>query len=242
MRPYDRATELPPPPRRECSVCGSKFFPRYSFVYTCSIPCRDARLEALRTTIASLPTGEADLILADPPWHFDTRSAKGQGKSPSRHYATLDIDMLRRLPIGKLAAPDAGLALWVYGPKLPDALSVMRAWGFDYNSDLFTWLKLTSAGQPAFGTGYTTRKNCEQLIYGIKGDGLKAVDHSVRQSILAPKREHSRKPDESYTALERLFGPVRRLELFARQHRAGWVGWGNELPAPAQPTLVGIGP
>ena len=81
------------------------------------------------------------------------------------------------------------------------------------------------------GTGYTTRKTNEQMIYAIRGKGLKVFDHSVRQGFLAPRTaEHSEKPDIAMESLERLFGPVRRLELFARKHREGWTCWGNQLP------------
>jgi N6-adenosine-specific RNA methylase IME4 len=124
-----------------------------------------------------------------------------------------------RLPVGEIAAPDAVLALWVYGPRLPDALRVMDAWGFEFKSDLITWLKVTANGEPAFGTGYYTRKNTEQLLLGTRGNGLKVLDHSVRQSIIAATRGESVKPDEAYEALGRLFGPVRRLEMFARRSR-----------------------
>jgi N6-adenosine-specific RNA methylase IME4 len=185
-----------------------------------------------RAATPPLPEGPFDLILADPPWHFTTYSQKGQGRSPGRHYSTMDLDWICRLPISKLAADDAGLALWVYGPLLPRALDVMRAWGFDYNSDLITWVKTDSTGNPAFGTGYYTRKGAEQLILGTRGRGLRTIDHGVRQCILAPRRQHSSKPDEAYEALERLFGPVRRLELFARHPRADWVQWGAEAPQP----------
>ena len=81
----------------------------------------------------------------------------------------------------------------------------------------------------AFGMGYFTRKGTEQLLYGTRGRGLKQVDNAVRQCLLAERREHSRKPDEAAEALERLFGPVRRVELFARHQRPGWDVWGSEL-------------
>jgi N6-adenosine-specific RNA methylase IME4 len=56
--------------------------------------------------------------------------------------------------------------------------------------------------------------------------------------VTARRRGHSRKPDEAYVALERLYGDVRRLELFSRRARAGWTRWGNELLAPdSQPML-----
>jgi N6-adenosine-specific RNA methylase IME4 len=103
------------------------------------------------------------------------------------------------------------------------------------------------------GMGYGTRKTCESLWLAICGDGLKRVDKGVRQGfvadegrhddgstglIVARRRENSRKPDEIYVALERLFGDVRRIELFGRRERPGWTHWGNELlPPDAQSSL-----
>jgi N6-adenosine-specific RNA methylase IME4 len=141
----------------------------------------------------------------------------------------MDLDWIRRLPISKLAADNAGLAIWVYGPLLPEAFDIIKCWGFEYKSDLITWEKTTADGSPALGTGYYTRKSTEQLLYATRGDGLRRFDRGVPQCIRAPRREHSRKPEEAYVALERLFGPVRRLELFARERRPGWESWGNEI-------------
>jgi N6-adenosine-specific RNA methylase IME4 len=75
-----------------------------------------------------------------------------------------------------------------------------------------------------------------------RGAGLRILDHGVRQNIdteeeeellpltiEAPRRGNSVKPDEAYQALERLYGDVRRLELFARRKRPGWTVWGNEV-------------
>jgi N6-adenosine-specific RNA methylase IME4 len=134
----------------------------------------------------------------------------------------MSIDWLSNLPIGDLAAPDAGLALWVYGPMLCEALELVERWGFEYKSDFCTWVKTTANGTPAFGMGYLTRKCTEQVLYATRGRGLKRVNCGVSLAILAPRREHSRKPDELFDGLERLFGPVRRLELFARRSRPSW--------------------
>lgn len=216
-----------------CASCGDRFQGVRRSAKTCSPACRQRLSRSRRAATLPLPEGPFDLILADPPWHFDTFSEKGQSKGPSAHYSTMSIDQLCQLPVPAIAAGNSGLALWVYGPLLPEALVVMRAWGFDYKSDLLTWIKTTSTGKPAFGTGYTTRKNTEMMIYGTRRSGLKVFDRSVRQSLFALRREHSRKPDEASEALERLFGPVRRLELFARRRRPGWESWGNELPLEA---------
>jgi N6-adenosine-specific RNA methylase IME4 len=184
----------------------------------------------LRATTPPFPPGPFDLIYADPPWNFEAYSEKGQGRSVCRHYKTMHHDSVGRLPVADIAAPDAGLALWVYGPMLPEAIALMSRWGFTYKSDLLTWVKTTRTGEPAFGMGYFTRKGSEQLIYGTRGCGLKRISRDVRQCLFAERREHSRKPDEVAEALERLFGPVRRIELFARHPRPGWTCWGNELP------------
>jgi N6-adenosine-specific RNA methylase IME4 len=114
---------------------------------------------------------------------------------------------------------------------LPKALELIERWGFEYKSDLFTWVKTTANGMPAYGLGYLTRKCTEEVLYATRGRGLKRVNCGVSQAILAPRREHSRKPDEVFEALERLFGAVRRLELFARRSRPSWEIWGNEIPS-----------
>jgi len=57
-------------------------------------------------------------------------------------------------------------------------LRVMEIWGFAYKSDLLTWIKMTTTGKVAFGTGYTTRRNTEMMIYGTRGHGLQVLDHS----------------------------------------------------------------
>ena len=213
-----------------CEVCGDRFAAHRRSAKTCSDVCRQRRSRHQRAVTPPFPAGPFDLISADPPWHFTTFSDKGQGKSPSRHYPTMSIDWLCRLAVRNIAAPNSALVLWVYGPRLPDALTVMKGWGFTYKSDLLTWNKMTKTGKPTFGMGYTTRKNTETVIFGTRGQGLKVIDHGVRQGFSAPVREHSRKPDEAFDALERLFGQVRRIELFAREKRVGWDAWGNELP------------
>jgi N6-adenosine-specific RNA methylase IME4 len=228
-----------PLPRR-CEVCDRKFLARRRSAKTCSVACRQQLSRRLRTATPPLPVGPFDLILADPAWRFATYSAKGKDKCPDRHYATMSLDTICRLPVSKIAAPDSLLALWIYGPLLLEVGRVMAAWGFEYASDLFHWFKLTAVGKRAFGTGYYTRKGCEQMLLGKRGRGLAVLDHGVSQVICAPRREHSRKPDEAYEALERLFGPVRRIELFARHHRDGWTPWGNE--ASEDPVRVNVGP
>lgn len=175
---------------------------------------------------AGLPRQHFAVIMADPPWTFATRSAKGKGRSPERHYDCMSLDDIAGLPVASLAAPDCALLLWITDPLLPAGLDIIRSWGFAYKTVGFYWTKRTITGKPAIGTGYYTRANPEQCLLATRG-APKRLSKGVRKWIDAPRREHSRKPDEAYERAQQLFaGP--HLELFGRESRPGWTTWGNE--------------
>jgi hypothetical protein len=144
--------------RLRCLACGTAFSALRRSAKTCSPACRQRFSRDLRAATPPLPPGPFDLLYADPAWHFRTFSDKGQGRCPSSHFPTMDFDSICRLPIGDIAAPNVGLALWVYGPMLPQGIQLMSRWGFTYKSDLMIWVKTTATGKLAFGTGYLTRK------------------------------------------------------------------------------------
>lgn len=179
-----------------------------------------------------LPIGPFGMIIADPAWRFITRSDKGRGRDPARHYneGSMSLDEIMALPVGALADKRCALALWVYNPMLPEAMRVLDAWGFTFKGVLFYWMKRTKHGKLAFGQGYSTRQGAEQCwLAAPKGGSLPPRQSAgVRQVIEAPLREPSRKPDEQYGRLEKLYGPLPRVELFARQAWPGWSHWGSE--------------
>ena len=169
----------------------------------------------------------AACILADPPWTFATWSRRGRDRSAERHYATMTLDDLRALPVVTWAAPDCALFMWAVRPMLPEALALGAAWGFTYKTVAFTWAKTTRvSGAWHMGLGYWTRANPEDCLLFTRGRPRRLA-RDVRQLIVEPVREHSRKPDGQYERIERLVaGP--RLELFARTERPGWQAWGLE--------------
>ena len=167
-----------------------------------------------------------DLIMADPPWTFEIRSEKGAEKSAQAQYACMDIDAIKALPVLDLAAPDCILWLWATNPMLPQGLAVLAAWGFTFKT-AGSWGKTTPGGNLAFGTGYILRSANEPFLIGTRG--APATSRSVRSLIMAPRREHSRKPDEAFAAAETLMPHARRVELFSRTERPGWATWGNEV-------------
>lgn len=178
-----------------------------------------------------IPRGTFSAIAADPPWSFATWGPKGQGRGAVQHYGVMTLDDIAALPVRDYAADDCVLFLWAINPMLPQALRVMESWGFSYRTKAFEWVKLTPrSGADALrwhmGLGYYTRQNSESCLLGVRGKP-KRLNRDVRQLLVAPRREHSRKPDEFYSRVERLVpGPY--LELFARQSRPGWATWGAE--------------
>ncbi len=220
-----------------CMNCLKRFEPVRRDAVTCSPACRQARARRLRAQTPPLPEGETfDLLLLDLPLDWHGWSRKGEGRSPQRHYDTMDVPALCRLgeKVASLMAKNAAAASWVYGPRLFPALpTVMEACGFEYRAqgfDGFDWIKLDKSGRPMMGNGKTTRKGAETVLLWRRGKGLSIVDHNVRQVIFAPRgKRHSEKPQQVHEGLERLYGDVRRLELFGRRTRAGWRVWGNQL-------------
>ena len=167
-----------------------------------------------------------DLICADPPWDFANFSAKGEAKNAKAQYECMSLDAIKALPVGSLAGRDCVLWLWATNPMLPQAIDVLRAWGFNYAA-AGHWSKKTKTGKQAFGTGYILRCAGEPFLIGTMGEPK--CSRSVRSVIEAVVREHSRKPEEAYAAAEKLYPrAANRADLFSRQRRPGWHSWGFE--------------
>lgn len=172
-------------------------------------------------------------ILADPPWHYEVWK-EGSSRTASSKYDVMANPDICAMPVADLAAPDCVLFVWITWPKLYDSLDVIKAWGFEYKTCGFAWIKgnntqpdfFQEEGKAQVGMGYWTRANSEVCLLATRGKP-KRLNMDVRQAIIAPRREHSRKPDGVHERIERLVaGPY--LELFARQKRAGWDVWGNQ--------------
>lgn len=198
----------------------------------------------VEAAFAALRRGYYGAILADPPWRFRTWDQReaiprvrsiGTNVSAAVHYRTMAIEDIQALPVADLAAADCSLFLWISWPQLLDALTVIEAWGFKFKTAAFVWTK-AHAGQiemfrddfdTLLGMGYWTRANTEPCLLATRGNP-KRLDAGVRQAIIEPRRQHSRKPDCVHGRIERLVaGPY--LELFARTRRPGWDAWGNEV-------------
>jgi N6-adenosine-specific RNA methylase IME4 len=180
-------------------------------------------------------------IVVDPASKFSSYTAI-QSQNPSsrrdneRHYRTMTFDELAALPVRDLAAPTGcHLFVWTSGPFLPQALKLIDAWGFKYSTRAFTWAKVrrswdgcTPLTEDDFhiGLGLTVRHQTELVLLARRGN-CRRQRKDVRELILAPRREHSRKPDEFYRRVEAYCeGPY--LDVFAREQRSGWFAWGDQ--------------
>ncbi|NQY98782.1 MAG: hypothetical protein HRT82_16640 [Henriciella sp.] len=177
-----------------------------------------------------LPRNHFGCILADPPWQFQNRTGKvaPEHRRLSR-YGTMDLEGIKSMPVADLADDRCHLYLWVPNALLPEGLEVMKAWGFQYKSNII-WHKIRKDGGPdGRGVGFYFRNTTEVILFGVRGKNARTLAPGRRQVniIKTRKREHSRKPDELYDIIEACsWGPF--LELFARGPREGWEAWGDQ--------------
>lgn len=190
------------------------------------------------------------VICPDPPWAYDRAGAitryKGCRKARANaHYPTMTVAEMAALRplIDSWAAPDCAMPVWCTGPKLPEMMMLLGAWGFQFKTKLLCWVKLARRDvdpkqlrlmgdswerDVRKGLGFYSRGNTEDCWLWVRGKPKLPEDRNVGQVVFAPIREHSRKPDEAYDRIARLWPDCNRLEMFARTSRPGWESWGNE--------------
>lgn len=167
-----------------------------------------------------------DLIYCDPPWTYNDKCHAGK-RGAGYKYPCMILPDLRKLPVQHLAAPDCLLAMWWVNPMPLEAIWLAEHWQFDLKTMAgFTWVKRTKNGKRHFGMGNWTRANTESVLFAVRGKPQR-VDAGISQLVECIKGAHSAKPVEVRLRLENLMGPVRRLEMFARDTAPGWTSVGH---------------
>jgi N6-adenosine-specific RNA methylase IME4 len=187
---------------------------------------RIRRLAEISANNEAMPTGRRfPVIYADPAWYFEVYDpVRGSERDAGSHYPCMRTEDICALPVAQLATDDAVLFLWTTASRLPEALRVIEAWGFRYVSNV-CWVK------DHIGLGYYVRNQHEILLIAMRGNMPTPLPAQRPPSVItAPRREHSRKPDEAYALIETMYPDLPKFELFARTTRAGWTAWGNEAP------------
>ncbi|MGD0167877.1 MAG: MT-A70 family methyltransferase [Gaiellaceae bacterium] len=166
-----------------------------------------------------LSGGLAEVILADPAWQLGAPDGR---YAPENHYPTMPLEEIKAMSVP--AAEDSVLFLWAVASKLPEALEVMRAWGFEYKTCL-VWVK------DWIGLGTWVRHRHELLLLGRRGNYPPPDPEDRPDSVFeVPRGVHSEKPTCVYELIERAYPLASKLELFARgTPRSGWTAWGNEV-------------
>ena len=174
---------------------------------------------------ADLPNKKYNIIYADPAWQY----FEGGHKNQSQHYGTMSIEDIKNLKINEISADDCILFIWVTFPILDKCFDVITAWGFEYSTCGFVWVKTNKkTDTPFFGLGSWTRANAELCLIATRGH-IKRLDASVSQVIMTPIEEHSKKPDIVRNKIIQLVGDLPRIELFARDQKEGFEVWGNQI-------------
>jgi N6-adenosine-specific RNA methylase IME4 len=188
---------------------------------------RSEREQELATKIKALPNSKVGVIVADPEWRWEPWSREtGMDRAADNHYPTSVLDVIKARDVASIAADDCVLFLWATNPMLPHALAVMEAWGFTYVSN-YCW------GKDKIGSGYWNREKHELLLIGTRGKiPCPAPGEQSDSLIMAPRGEHSEKPEVFLEMIERYFPTLPKIELNRRgPPRPGWDAWGLEVEA-----------
>ena len=176
-----------------------------------------------------LPVSEFDIIYADPPWDYKGQlQHAGEGSCDTggaiRHYGTVTLDDLKRLPVDRIAAGNSLLFLWATNPHLDQAIDLGKSWGFKWATVAFVWDKVR------VNPGFYTMSQCELCLVFKKGKIPRPRGaRNVRQFLSEKRRAHSRKPEEARRRIEKMFPELRKIELFARGPAPkNWTCWGSE--------------
>jgi len=196
------------------------------------MPIRHQTVQAIPQVLDDFKglSGTYSTILVDPPWRFLNRTGKVAPEHRRLHrYQTLSFEEIGQLPVVKYAKEKAHLYMWCPNALLPEALRIMKEWGFTYKTNI-VWYKVRKDGGPdGRGVGFYFRNVTELLLFGIKGS-MRTLAPGRRQVnvIISRKEEHSKKPQNAVSVIEQC-SPGPYLELFARERLSGWTQWGDQV-------------
>jgi len=183
----------------------------------------------------NFPDKKYQIIYADPPYEYSnsgsTKNSRGNAK---QFYKTMPINEIKKLPVEKLADENCWLFLWTTYPQIQNGLDILGAWGFNFKTVAFTWIKKTVNMKDFVGMGFYTRANPEIVLLGLKGK-VHPINKTVRNIVYSQIQEHSKKPDIIRDKIIQLCGDLPRIELFARQKIPKWDCWGNDPNLQSQP-------
>jgi len=177
--------------------------------------------------------GKYSTIVIDPPWN--------QGKTGKRKvrpnqqttldYSTMSKQELMGMQIDKLGTDNSFLFLWTTNSKdkktgepfLKTSFDLMESWGYTFYT-MITWDKKT--GPCPFGPFQIVT---EYILFGYKGKCVFKKDKLgfMKNHFSEVATKHSVKPQSFYDSIVEMTNGD-RIDIFARQKREGFDGWGDE--------------
>jgi len=131
-----------------------------------------------------------NVIYADPPWSYENTSLKaddaGKEISIEGRYDLMTLEQLTKMPIREITEKDSVCFMWATNPMLPEAILLLKAWGFKYKT-MLTWKKTTCSGYWFMGI-------TEHILFGVRGD-VKAFRSGLLNFHACKSGGHSQKPD-----------------------------------------------
>jgi N6-adenosine-specific RNA methylase IME4 len=185
--------------------------------------------------LIAFPNKKYQIIYADPPWEYKQSGSKTNSRGMAKqHYPTMSTKDICNLPIDRIKTDSTILFMWATFPNMGEALKVIDAWGFEYKTAAFVWVKKNKKNTNTnfWGMGAYTRANAEVCLLAVSKNtkaSKQVLRHDIHQIIEAPIERHSKKPDIVRDKITQLGGEVPSIELFAREHISGWDCWGNEV-------------
>lgn len=199
-----------------------------------------------------------NILVVDCPWSTSDKLAMSNTpRGAAANYSLLDTNALCNLKIPKIVDPNGCvLVLWILGSMLEDGLRVMKAWGFK-QKQILVWIKTKDkplknlkktlrksknidndvdsfdlSESLAFGMGRLFRQTHEVALIGINSTKIykELKNKSQRSVVVHQHTKHSQKPESIQDSLDLMFPnpKLKKLEIFARRQRKGWVCVGNE--------------
>lgn len=173
------------------------------------------------------------IVYSDPPWPY--YGAQDKWAAAAKFYQTQTVHDLIAIAKPPLATPGI-LFMWTTSAHMENALRLLKTWKLYYRGIAFVWIKTSkTTGEPLRAQGVRpsiTKPLTEFVVVGStqeKGRPLPLADEGIVQTVFAPKREHSRKPDEVRTRIGKMYPQVDKLEMFARSEHIGWVAAGDQI-------------
>lgn len=214
------------------------------------------------TRFEDVPDASYEVIYADCPWSY--YGSPNKMAAAGKHYSQMTDEALAKLPVLAKCRKRAVCFMWATSPRLDAAMALMNAWGFHFRGVAFVWVKTRQDGAIIGAQGVRpsiVKPTVELVLAGSEDAGqedltefvlagstvrlgrpLPLLDEGVAQVVTAPRGRHSAKPEEVRTRIDRLYGGLPKLELFARGAPVGdWDRFGNEMESKTDTILEILG-